>query len=234
MLVHRVAADLGDVRALRGVVHVGEARVVELQVGAAELAEPPHLLRVGRGQVGPERVEVRVHLGVDRSPAAAVVDHARRRDRQLRHRSVGAVLHEPKVVAEDRLRYAESPVDVHRGRREIDVAVGPVELNGQASLQLRHTVERVDEVHVPRRAPELAVGGRPQADLGLLANRLADRLVLDRAQRVTVDRAPRERGTGLEQLRRAQQAAHVVGAERRPHPRNLTDGLGTRPPPSRK
>ena len=39
-----VAADRRDVLALVRVVHVGEARVVELQVGAAELAEPPHLL----------------------------------------------------------------------------------------------------------------------------------------------------------------------------------------------
>ena len=34
-----IAADRGDVLALVRVVHVGEARVVELEVGAAELAE---------------------------------------------------------------------------------------------------------------------------------------------------------------------------------------------------
>src|SRR5204863_8858980 len=44
VLVLRVAADLGDVLALVRVVEVGEARVVELEVGAAELAEPPDLL----------------------------------------------------------------------------------------------------------------------------------------------------------------------------------------------
>ena len=47
-----VAADRGGVRPLRRVVEVGEARVVELEVGAAELAEPPHLLAVGGGEVG--------------------------------------------------------------------------------------------------------------------------------------------------------------------------------------
>ena len=39
-----VAADRGDVLALVRVVHVREARVVELEVRAAELAEPAHLL----------------------------------------------------------------------------------------------------------------------------------------------------------------------------------------------
>ena len=44
----RVAADRRDVAALLGVVQVREARVVELQVRAAELAEAAHLLAVGR------------------------------------------------------------------------------------------------------------------------------------------------------------------------------------------
>ena len=61
VLVLGVAADLGDVLALLGVVEVGERGVVELQVGAAGVAEPADLLGVGGGEVGPERVE----LGVD-------------------------------------------------------------------------------------------------------------------------------------------------------------------------
>ena len=63
-----VAADRGDVVPLMRVVHVREARVVELQVGAAELAEPAHLVPVGGRQVGPELVERRVHGRVDRPP----------------------------------------------------------------------------------------------------------------------------------------------------------------------
>ena len=100
VLVLRVAALRGDHRPLRGVVEVGEAGVVELQVGAAELAEAAYLLGVGVGQVGPERVEVGVDRRVDRGPAAAVVHHARRRDRQLR-RLPGAG-----VVAQERERVA--------------------------------------------------------------------------------------------------------------------------------
>ena len=44
VLVLGVVAELADLLALARIVEVGEARVVELQVGAAELAEPPHLL----------------------------------------------------------------------------------------------------------------------------------------------------------------------------------------------
>ena len=50
----------GDVLALVRVVQVREARVVELEVRAAELAEAADLLAVRGGQVGPERVQVGV------------------------------------------------------------------------------------------------------------------------------------------------------------------------------
>ncbi len=54
-----------------------------------------------------------------------------------------------------------------------------------------------------------------QPDVLLHLHGFADRVVLDRAQLVTVD-APR--GVvlaGLKQRRRAEQAPHVIGAERR-------------------
>ena len=52
--VRRVAADRLDVLALRRVVDVGEAGVVELQVAAAELVDALDLLGVGGGEVVPE------------------------------------------------------------------------------------------------------------------------------------------------------------------------------------
>ena len=52
---------------------------------------------------------------------------------------------------------------------------------------LRDPVELVDEVHVPRRAAELAVRRGLQSDLLLHAHGLADRLVLDRTQLGVVD-----------------------------------------------
>ena len=47
----------------------------------------------------------------------------------------------------------------------------------------------VDEVHVPRRAAELAVRGRPQPDVLLQAHHLADRVVLHRPQLVGLEAA---------------------------------------------
>ena len=105
-----------------------------------------------------------------------------------RHR----LLQELKGVAEDRLRDAELAVDVQRRGRELDVALLVVELHGDVAGFLRDAVELVDEVHVPGRAAELAVGRCLQADVLLLADDLADRLVLDLAQRVGVD-APARR-----------------------------------------
>ena len=64
------------------------------------------------------------------------------------------------------------------------------------------------------RAPELAVGHGPQADLLLHPDGVADRVVLDRAELLRGD-APRGRVLPrAQQRRRAEQAADVVGAER--------------------
>src|SRR5581483_7256117 len=62
---------------------------------------------------------------------------------------------------------------------------------------------------------ELAVGGGLQAGLALHGDRPGDRLVLGGPQLGRVDAAGREVIPGGEQLRRAEQAADVVGAERR-------------------
>src|SRR5581483_488760 len=89
------------------------------------------------------------------------------------------------------------------------------ELDGDVAGLLRDPVELVDEVHVPRRAAELAVGRRLQPDLLLLPHDLADRLVLDAPQLVVVDAAGGVVLARLQEPLRAKQAAHVVGPERR-------------------
>ena len=101
------------------------------------------------------------------------------------------------------------------GRRELDVALGVVELHGDVAGLVRDPVELVDEVHVPGRAPEFAVGRGLQADLLLLADDVADRVVLDRPQLVVVDAPRGEIVARGQQALRPKQAAHMVGAEGR-------------------
>ena len=118
-------------------------------------------------------------------------------------------------LAEDRLGDAELAVDVERGGRPLDVALGVVELDREVARRLGDAVERVDEVHVPGGAAELAVGHRLEPDLLLHADDLVDRGVLGGLQALVVERAGGVRLARLVQLGRAQQAPDVVGAERR-------------------
>jgi hypothetical protein len=68
---------------------------------------------------------------------------------------------------------------------------------------------------VPGRAAELAVGCRLEPGLTLEAHDLADRLVFGRAETRGVEPARRVLRARLEQLGRTEQAADMIGAERR-------------------
>ena len=151
-----------DDLALLRVVEVGQAGVVELEVGAAEVGDAAQLLGVRRGEVGPELVELGVDGLVDGGTTAAVVDHARRRDRQLRGEAVGGLSHgllqELERVAEDRVAERDAVVHLQRGGLEVEVAVGVVEVHLHLLVGVAvDALELVDEVHVPRRTTELAV-----------------------------------------------------------------------------
>ena len=76
-------------------------------------------------------------------------------------------------------------------------------------------VEAPQEVEMPPRTAEFAVGDRLQADRLLFVDDGLDLAVLDRLQRGGIDLAL---GAGLArglQRRRPQQAADLIGAERR-------------------
>ncbi len=78
-------------------------------------------------------------------------------------------------------------------------------------------VEAVDEVDVPPVAAELAVGDRLDADRLLQRDHVADAAVLHRFQLGLADLALSCLRPRLVQLLRAQQAADMVGTERRFH-----------------
>ena len=161
-------------------------------------------------------LELRVDGLVDRGPAAAVVDHVGRGDGQLRDLvTLGDGLQELEGVAEDRVAQADPVVDAQRGRLEVEVAALVVEVHGQLLVGRVDALELVDEVHVPRRAPELAVGRRTHSCLALERDDVADGGVLDLAQPVVVELARPVSGPGVEEVGRPEQAPDVVGAERR-------------------
>ena len=97
------------------------------------------------------------------------------------------------VVAEDRvLERDPARRRCSAGRLNSMSPLGVVELRPHArSSACVIAAELVDEVHVPRAAAELAVGRDLEADVLLHPHRVADRLVLDGAQLVGVDRARR-------------------------------------------
>src|SRR5690242_11293269 len=109
-------------------------------------------------------------------------------------------------------------------RREVDLAVHVQALGlGLRALELqalRHAhqfdaVELREEIVVPPRAAELAVGHRLQANRFLLGNELADLRVLDRLEIHRADLPGQPLGARLLDRRAAQQAADLVSAERR-------------------
>ena len=67
MKVLGVVAATGDLNPLLGVIEIGQARVVELEVGTAELAQTADLLGIGGAEVAPELLDVGVDVTVDRS-----------------------------------------------------------------------------------------------------------------------------------------------------------------------
>ena len=213
VLVLAVAALAGDHLPLMGVVQVGEAGVVQLEVAAPERGEGLDLRGVRRAEVVPELVEVRVDPGIDGGPPAAVVDHARRGDGELGQRGRDGGRQELEGVREDRVLEPHLPVDPERRGRELDGALGVLELDDQVLLGPADAPELVDEVHVPRSATELSVRGGLESDVLLHPDDGADGLVLDRSQLVRRDVASGRVLASPAHGRRSQQASHVIGPE---------------------
>ena len=90
-----------------------------------------------------------------------------------------------------------------------------LELDAVIELDDVDAVEHAEEVEVPPRAAELAVGRELQAGIGLAHDELGDRRVLGVAQRLGVDAAGGEARAGLLERLGAEEAADDVGAERR-------------------
>ena len=133
MRVVGVVAPRGQGLPLVGVVEAGEAGVVELHVAAARVGEGADLVGPSGGEVGPERVEIRVDAAVDGTRAAAQQHHAGRRDRHLRHRRAHRACEEPEVVGEDRRVEVQRLVDGQPVGDELAGALVVAELDPSSS-----------------------------------------------------------------------------------------------------
>src|SRR4051812_7850956 len=143
------------------------------------------------------------------------MNHAQGGDRQLGRRGPDELLQFAEVVSEDDVVEPDLSRDIGNGRGEIEVAPLVVEMYLERLLRPDDSSQLVDEIHVPGAAAELAVRRGAQAHLLLHPHDLADRLVLDLAEPLARQAPARERGPGFEELLRTEQAADVVGPERR-------------------
>jgi hypothetical protein len=136
----------------------------------------------------------------------------------------GMVIFAVRVVTERKKRKASTKIGAGRAHPRVDpeiragevhVARSPVERHRQRAALAGQAAQAGEEVHVPRLPPELAVGDPLEPGRLLEPHRLAHRLVLRGGQRGRVDAPvlvippPRLEGG------RPEQAAHVVGPERR-------------------
>ncbi len=121
-----------------------------------------------------------------------------------------------RVVEADRARDLDAP----------GLGLHPLELDAVIELDDVHTAEPAEEVEVPPRATELAVGRELQPGIRLFYEKLADRLILDLGEGAIVEIAGSVSLAGLVQRLGAKEAADDVGAEWRvvSHPESVIGG----------
>ena len=105
-------------------------------------------------------------------------------------------------------------VHLEGGGLEVELALLVAEVDLQLLLRRADAAELIDEVHVPGRTTELAVGRRPQSDLLLQAYGGRDGSSSTARSSPSVISPWPCRRARLQQRGRPQQAADVVGAER--------------------
>ena len=191
MLMRAVAANAVDIGALRRVVKVGEAGVVELEIGAAERMQAGDLLGVDLGEVVPERAPCRDRRP-GRSPRARRGNAASDGDGMVSFARAACPdrrFEKGKIVAENGLVERELAADPVRGWAELDRAGFVLELDVEAMVTVGDPADLVEEIHVPGAAAHLAVGDALEPQPLLQRDPVADRLILGRAQRRRVDAA---------------------------------------------
>jgi len=199
-----------------GVAEFGECGLVDLDITAARRGECVKLAGEGLERIGPELIHILVGARGHRRIAAAEMQCAGARDRDLRpalrmrfqESNVGAInrmapLH---PTADDRQRLcaaAAFTVAATMGAKGVGAA-------DRVDAQL---TERAIEEAVIGAAAEFAVGDEFEPEPLLQADGVANGLFFGGRQRSSVDLAFGETGAFAHQFRRTQQAADVLGTE---------------------
>ena len=195
-----------------GIAELGERGLVDLHVAAAGLGERLELLAERCDRVVPELAEVADRRLQHRGVAAAKVQRARAGNRDLRD--------EPGVGV-DELKSATLIGLVHCTPALTSATGCAPRLPRCRPWRPRRRPYRSEfaelaiEVAVVGAAAELAVGCELQPDALLQRQRLADRRILRLRQRLPVDLTGARTWRAGRAGRRTQQAADVLGAERR-------------------
>src|SRR5579864_1599360 len=206
----RIVAAILHLLAIFRIAQHGDEDFVELQVAAAGVGEGAHGFFVGLAEIGEHRVEPGIDRLVDRRADRAAVQRRRRRDRYLRG-TPGVRLDELEMLDHRMAGEADFAGDLgafvarpRAGKRDAGLHDG-----------LLDAVEAPEEIEMPPRAAEFAVGDRLQAGRFLLPDGVLDLAVLHCFQLVRRDLALGAALARRFQRRGPQQAADVIGAERR-------------------
>src|SRR5262249_2956162 len=165
---------------------------------------------IGRAEIVEDGVAVGIGGLRDRARLETEVHHARARDRHLR-RDPGVGLEKPEMLQHGVIGEADLAGDANA----LGLGLHPLELDAVAELVDLDAVEHAEEIEMPPGAAKLAVGREVKPDFLLLPDDLLDLPVLDLLERGVTDRALLVLFARFLERRRAQEAADMIGAERR-------------------
>src|SRR5262249_5088545 len=157
-----------------------------------------------------ELIEIGIDALLDAVLGQTEMQHRRRGDGHLRRDlAVGfekLEVRQHRMVGKADLAHDAQPLRLGLHAAELDALLGLVNLDA---------VEHAEKVEVPPGAAELAVGCKLKAELLLFLDDLFDLTVLDRLELGGGDGALFALGARFLERRRAQEAADMVGTERR-------------------
>src|SRR5215472_14736229 len=182
----------------------------ELQIAATGVVERLHCLLVGIAEIVEELIEIGIDAFLDAVLGQAEMQHRRRGDGHLRRDlAVGfekLEVRQHRMVGKADLAHDAQPLRLGLHATELDALLGLVNLD---------PVEHAEEVEVPPGAAELAVGRKLKAEFLLLLDDLFDLAVLDRLELGGGNSALFALCARLFERRGGQEAADMIGAERR-------------------